>query len=445
MNKTKHVINLLQIFLLFFISISLYVDSSFAKDPKPEKSIVVKDFSWGAGGMGQPAILKEITLKNTGIEEFQNIEIELELYSNTNIPLGSLRSTIHDILSAGSEKTFYNVKFGIMHSDLQKSTARVVRAELIERGTPTHPRNLILVKNWKWSGGQYGTEAILEEITLENKSNNNYKDVKIRVSDLGVSGPKVGPEGYTTNVVIHDILLSKSTRTYENINVGFRHPDATKTSIYVLNAKTVSTKELRYILAEKKKKNGITLSEGTLTTIEKPTRKLSLAERYKKKIEEQKAETESTNNANELDDFVEGSPQETEPTDEKVVSKRSTEDKPVDEGPQIATIDEDEVPLPKYDIVIKDFEWGSGVPGSLGILKKLTLKNKSGINYSKIHLLIEFLSPQGITLASNDLKIYDMLPAKKTREFENLNVGIIVVLPNERNMRISVKDAESLN
>ena len=212
-----------------------------------------------------------------------------------------------------------------------------------------------------------------------------------------------------------------------------------------MNAKTLSTKELRYILAEKNKKEGIISSKENYVTIEKQTRKLSLAERYKKKIEERKAETESTNNANEVNDFVESSPQEIEPTDEKVVSKGSTENKPVDEDPQIATIDEDEVPLPKYDIVIKDFEWGSGVPGSLGILKKVTLKNKSGINYSKIHLLVEFLSPQGITLASNDIRIYDMLPARKTREFENLKVGIIVVLPNERNMRISVKDAESLN
>lgn len=168
--------------------------------------IVVKDYKWASAGMGRPAIMKEITLQNKGKSDFQNIDIEVDLYTHNDIPLGSLRTTIKDILPAGTEKTFYNVNFGIMSAELQNSIARVANAELIEKGTPSQAKDLILVKSWEWSGGQYGTEGILKQITLVNKSSESWKDIKIRVDYLGIAGPKVGIRGFTSRAVIHDVL-----------------------------------------------------------------------------------------------------------------------------------------------------------------------------------------------------------------------------------------------
>ena len=58
---------------------------------------------------------------------------------------------------------------------------------------------------------------------------------------------------------------------------------------------------------------------------------------------------------------------------------------------------------------------------------------------------MDFLSRQGVPLASNDFKLYEILPPGETRTFENIKVGIIVVLPDERNMKVTVKDATNLN
>ena len=457
----------------------LYCNNVKSEEISAKEAIVVLDYSWASGGKGMPAIISDITLKNTSIKEFTNIDIEIELYTELNTPLGSLRSTIKDILPPGSEKTFYNVKFGIMSSELEKSTARVVRADHVDLGTPQQAAQLILVKNWEWSGAQYGTEGYLKKITLENRGNYNYKDINIKISDLGVSGPKVGPEGYETNIVIHSYLPAKSTRTFRNINVGFKHPDSTKTNIYVVKAKKMSDKELRYELAsetDSKTKEDITYHEKSPLDSEELSpeeQKLSLVERYRLKIgetqedveiTEPEADTEVVKTEDQTIDYKELGLDESEFEDdseldyEALILKQLEEqiNAPIDQQvPQTAKInvDEDyerrrsiepEEPLPKHDIVIRDFKWGSGVPGTLGIIKELTLYNRSGITYTKIEMEIEFLSAQGITLTSNDFKLFEIVPPNQKVTFENVKVGIIHVLPDSNNMRIRVKDAKEI-
>lgn len=451
--------------LLILISIIFIPSISYSQRIKADKAIVIEDYTWGASTMGSQATLRNITLKNTSLQEFENIDIELELFTINSIPQGSLRGTIHDVLPAGATKTFEKVKFGLMHSDLQRSIARVVRADYIQTGTPDQPSDLILVTNWEWQGGQYGTEGILKEITLENRSDQNYKDIKIRINDLGVRGSsKVGVEGYTSNVVIHDILPAKSSSTYKNVNVGFRHPDSTDSHIYVLDANQLSNKELRYIL-KKETKDGKyeTAKQIEITLEDEPEKRLSIAERYRQKIEE----TDVDFNTGVADSEINENPGVDIPSDvateEDVVSSKDTvatraeqkefdqedmlKNKPSEElNPkeiELGYVTDDDIALPKQDIVVTDFKWGSGVPGSQGILKEVRLKNRSGIAYSKIELVVEFVSSTGVPLASNKVKIIDVLPPHSSKTFENLNLGLIVVLPNEKDMIITVKDAKS--
>ncbi|MGQ0794141.1 MAG: hypothetical protein ACT4NX_08690 [Deltaproteobacteria bacterium] len=272
--------------------------SATPKKPKPEtpkNSIFVKSFEWQSGGMGRPGVIREITIENRGKNTYSNIEIEAEFFSDGNAPLGSLRATVKDVIEPGAEKTFYNLSFGLMHSELRQSVLRVVKAELIESGSPALPKDLILVKNWQWEAGQYGTEGILKEITLQNTSANNYKDIKIKVNNLGVGGPKLGiKEGYTSVAVIHKVLPAGSTKTFREINVGFKHPDTKNTLISVINAEEIGLKELKFRIAE----DGIPVKRGTrvkssgegsstvLSAEEDgaPSEKQTLADRYKKKI-----------------------------------------------------------------------------------------------------------------------------------------------------------------
>ncbi len=450
--------------LLLLISIFLIPNISYSQRIKADKAIVIEDYTWGASTMGSQAILKDITLKNTSLQEFENIDIEVELYSVDSIPQGSLRGTIKDVLPAGATKTFEKVKFGLLHSDLQRSIARIVRADYIHTGTPEHPSDLILVKDWEWQGGQYGTEGIIKEITLENRSGQNYKDIKIRINNLGVRGSsKVGVEGYTTNVVIHDILPANSSSTYKNINVGFRHPDATSTYIYVLDASQLTNKELRYIIKkESKEGNYETAKKIEITLEDGPGKRLTIAERYRQKLEESDVNFESEVADSKMNEgtgveIPADSTGESEISTTQTVATRTKQtefdkedmlrNKPSEEimpkEIELGYVSDDDIALPKHDIIVKDFKWGSGVPGSQGILKEVRLHNTSGITYSKIELLVEFVSSTGVPLASNKVKIIDVLPPNSTKTFENLKLGLIVVLPNQKNINIYVKDAKS--
>ena len=156
--------------------------------------------------------MSEISIENRGENDYEDLAVEVDFYTANDIPLGSLRTTIKEILPAKSEKTFYNLNFGIMHSELKNSVARVVNAELIEKGSPTQAKDLILVKNWEWSGGQYGTEGILKEITLDNRSSEAWKDIEINVNFLGTKGGKLGVRGFTSRAVIHDVIPPRSER-----------------------------------------------------------------------------------------------------------------------------------------------------------------------------------------------------------------------------------------
>lgn len=491
--------------------------------PKPESpkdAIEVKDFKWKSGGMGRAGIIKEITLDNKGKMTYKNIEIEVDLYSTNDIPLGSLRSTIHDMLGAGSEKTFYDVNFGIMHSELQKTVLRVKGAELVENGPPSLPKDLILVKNWEWSGGQFGTEGLLKAITLENRSDRNYKDIKIMVGNLGVGGPnKVGNDGYTSRAVIHDVLPAKSTKTFQEINVGFRHPDTIESYISVVDAKLISAKEIRYRLAEKgepvkkrtkkvakksSEEKGVKTDENQAQIQEKAITeedsKLTLAERYRQKLAQKTEETSDPLSPEAVESSVEIS-KESEPQEKEIVQS-SEEEKPVaKEAPQkgeaeeestsedgiigrvsklgksivgifkgdseeleeaetstpekeetevsstegeTTTVqeipeeeEEEEVAIPKDDILVKDFKWGGGITGTIGVLEEITLENRSSINYRNIQLTVDFYAGSDRRpLGSNKVKIYGSLPANSEKVFRNVKIGFLNSIPEDVVIRV---------
>jgi hypothetical protein len=484
----------------------------------PKRAIQVKDYKWESGGMGRPGIISEITLENIGKNDYENIEIEANFYTENDIPLGSLRSTINDVLQSGTTKTFKNIKFGIMHSELQKTVVNVVGAEMLEKGIPGQPKDVIVVKDWQWSGGQYGTEGVLKDITLENTSKNNYSNVKIEVQYLGVPGPETGTKGYTSRAVIHDILPAKNTRTYTGINVGFRHPDAKDVVITVIDADKISAKEAKYRLAKK----GETIEiEGEET--EKPTRKKSLAERYREERgltgpSEETPEEETTiseaPDSTKVDEgeklslaeryrkevlnkpVVEEAPQVSlverykqrilsESNEEFIsptysgttraplgteysfqsspgASTRDSEEKT--SGPEIASAgegkkgaesgkasvtedqeEEDFVPVPERDIVVKDFKLaGGGVPQTMGRLSTLTLENISGISYSSIQLEVAFFLYQGNTpMGSHKITLYDTLPPHSTREFKDVKIGMLSEIPQE--IRVTILGATAVD
>ena len=483
----------------------------------PKRAIQVKDYKWASGGMGRPGIISEITLENIGDNDYENIEIEANFYTENDIPLGSLRSTINDVLQSGTTKTFKNINFGLMHSELEKTVVNVVNAEMLEKGIPGQPKDVIVVKNWQWSGGRYGTEGILKDITLDNSSRNNYSNIEIEVQYLGVPGPETGTKGYTSRAVIHDILPAKNTRTFKGINVGFRHPDAKDVVITVIHADKISAKEARYRLAKKgesidiegeeaetrtrkkslseryREERGLTepseeISEEETQTSKVPEstevdegQKLSLAERYRKDVlnkpvteeapqislvERYKERILSESNEEFISPTYSGVTSEPLGTEYSFQSSRGTSSsdeqeksagsRKTSEGEatratkssktaEVENQEEEElVPLPERDILVKDYKLaGGGIPQTMGRLSTLTLENISGISYSSIQLEVAFFLYQGNTpMGSHKITLYESLPPHSTREFKNVEIGMLSEIPQE--IRVTVLDATAV-
>lgn len=473
-NLIKTPLNILMLLILSLVVINISSPQTQAQMKKPEsvkRVIVVKDYKWSSGGMGRPAIISEITIENRGENDYKDLAVEADFYTANDIPLGSMRTTIKEILPSKSEKTFYNLNFGIMHSELKNSVVRVVNADLIEKGTPTQAKDLILVKNWEWSGGQYGTEGILKEITLDNRSGEAWKDIEITVNFLGTKGGKLGVRGFTSRAVIHDIIPPRSERTYTGINVGFRHPDAKEVNISVRSAKPISDKELKITMAKKEGKTAVKKKKVKKTVNEDGEevytdsgpdygpdgKKLSLSEKYKKKLaEEQGITTPSSDSGSVSADTASTTDDEVALSDQPADSGQSVKESittPKDDSATTTQADdtasseeeeeeyeyeyEEEVPLPAQDIVVEDFKFSGAVPQTMGRISEITLRNLSDIPYSHIELKIDFFSfKQETPMFSNRATITDVLPAKGEKTFKNIEAGFLNAIPQEVRIKV---------
>ncbi|TFG78034.1 MAG: hypothetical protein E4H21_01295 [Thermodesulfobacteriales bacterium] len=475
-NQKKLYLNILMLIALSFVLINISLPSAQAQRKEPEsikRVLVVKDYKWSSGGMGRAAIMSEITIENRGENDYKDLSVEVDLYTANDIPLGSLRTTIKAILPSKSEQTFYNLNFGIMHSELKNSVARVVNAELIEKGTPTQAKDLILVKNWEWSGGQYGTEGILKEITLDNRSSEAWKDIEINVNFLGTKGGKLGTRGFTSRAVIHDVIAPRSEKTFTGINVGFRHPDAKEVSISVRQAKPISDKELKITTAKKegktavkkkKKKKKTVNEEGEVVYSDSGTdygpdgKKLSLSEKYKKKLETEQGVTPVPSDSDTVDAgatsddqvALSDEPSDTKPSVKDVITAPKedvdagkTSTAKVDEADSAGDEEEyeyeydEEVPLPDQDIVVEDFVFSGSVPQTMARISEITLRNLSDIPYTNIQIRIDFFSfKEEAPMFSTRAVISEVLPAKSKKTFKNIKAGFMNAIPQEVRIKV---------
>lgn len=274
--------------LLIALTVLLPITTTEAQQKKrkietAKTALIITDYQWRTGGRGVEGILSSVTIENIGSKDYENISIELEFISYNDVPQGSLRTTINDNLISGATKTFTNISLGIMNTELEKSVIRITGAKIVERGIDS-PKDVIIVKDWEWLETNYGTEGILKFITLENKSDKNYKNIQIIVEYKGVGDSKAVP--YRT--IIHEYLPANSEKTFNSINVGFKYKGARDTLVSVLDAKRISKKEYRSILSKK----GIKVDQDTPGIDSYPEydesfqkdRSLSLSERYRKYV-----------------------------------------------------------------------------------------------------------------------------------------------------------------
>lgn len=123
----------------------------------------------------------------------------------------------------------------------QSTSAWKSQSSSDDKRTDIEPKDLILVKEWEWAGPSFGAGGILKRITLDNRSKQSFTDLRVKIDYLGTTGPKEGYGGPTSIFVIHDTLPAGSVRTFNDINIGFRHPDEKRERITVLNAKALTS------------------------------------------------------------------------------------------------------------------------------------------------------------------------------------------------------------
>lgn len=412
--------------LLFFpLLLSLQAEVAYAQ-PNPREDLTVTDYSWKSYGVGRMATLGEITVANSGKNSYKNIKIRIDLFTRTGKLLGSLDGKIPEELPAGSKKTFSNLDLGLMNSDLENSEAMVTGAEVSQSSSLESAESVIFIKNWEFEGASFGTEGFITEITLENTGKTHFKNIKLLLTEKDGGG---GPGStHLSSVTIHNVLPAGEERTFTGINVGFSSPNAIERSIAVSGAEAITTKELNYILS----------GGGSLG--ERIKKKISSVSILKKKDGEKKAEPlQETSSSDEPGSAYGGGTESAPSPASSVGSTDSVAEKNIElsqEQPREA--------FPKHDIVIREFEWGSGIPGATATLSKLVIENISDIAYEKIELEIEFFKSSNTPFGSNRFKIKGVLAPKQVMWLRNVQVGFISKLPDPNLIKLRVVKAKAI-
>ena len=366
------------------------------------------------------ATLGEITVANSGENSYKNIKIRVDLFTRTGKLLGSLLGTIPEELPAGSEKTFSDLDLGLMNSDLEDSEAMVTGAEVLQSPSLESAENVIFIKNWEFEGASFGTEGFITEITLENTGKTHFKNIKILLTEK--DGSSAPGSSHLSSVTIHDVLPAGEERTFTAINVGFSSPNALERSITISGAEAISTKELNYILS-----SGESLGQRI-------KEKISSVSILRKKDGEKKGESQQeTSSLDKPESSYSGETESVSPPVSTVTDKNTE-----------LSQEELREPFPKHDIVIREFKWGSGIPGTTGTLSKLVIENISDITYKKIEFEIEFFKSSNTPFGSNRFKIEEVLAPNQVMQLKNVQVGFISKLPDPNHIKLRVVKAKAV-
>ena len=381
----------------------------------PQEELSVTNYSWKSYGVGRVATLGEITVVNSGKTNYKNIKFRIDLLTRTGKFLGSFQGTIPEELPAESEKTFFDLDLGLMNSDLEDSEAIITGAEVSGSSSLASAENVIFIKNWEFEGASFGTEGFITEITLENTGKTHFKNIKLLLTEK--EGGDAPTNTHLSSVTIHDVLPAGEERTFTGINVGFSSPNALERSIAISGAEAISAKELKYILA----------GGGSLG--EKIKEKISSVRIFRKKDGPKQQASSSDTSQDGYGEVTESGPHSAEPA--------------MDKGMELSQ-EELREPFPKHDIVIREFKWGSGIPGATATLSKLVIENISDITYEKIEFEIEFYKSANTPFGSNRFKVKKVLAPGQVMRLRNVQVGFISKLPDPNHIKLRVIKAKAI-
>jgi hypothetical protein len=98
----------------------------------------------------------------------------------------------------------------------------------------SNPEKVLEIVNFSWSKKGFGN-VMEATFTIKNKASINIKDFKIRCEHSAASGSVIDSNTQT----IYDIVQANSTRTFRNVNMGFIHTQAVRSSCSIVSAKSM--------------------------------------------------------------------------------------------------------------------------------------------------------------------------------------------------------------
>jgi hypothetical protein len=81
-------------------------------------------------------------------------------------------------------------------------------------------------------------------------------------------------------------------------------------------------------------------------------------------------------------------------------------------------------PEPRTLVTISDFNWAKGGFGNVG-LGTFTIKNDNTFQVKDVAIRCDFYANSGTSLSRADATIYEVVAAKKSRTFREVNLGFI--------------------
>ena len=314
----------------------------------------------------------------------------------------------------------------------------------------------VVVEGFKWRSGGPGRRAVFSEVTLTNTGETDYSSVNLKALFYKRDGSPAG----STRGTLREELKAGETRTFSNVRMGVMNSLMDSVKLKVTGARPAEGSEgpshpLKVLKIEWQG-GGAGTGVGTVgaVTVKNPSsvpygsvkfriiqkssgKATAQTEMMTKRIAEARSETVYKNinpgfvrpDTDEIDVRI-GSARAVSPKREALIRKSSRAERAVRR--------DDAEPVPAYDIKVEDFEWGSGIAGSAGIIRRLVLKNRSAVRYSEITMEVEFLSRRGTPLISNRFRVKNPPPPGETVVYENLSIGIINVSPDGDMVNIRV-------
>ncbi|RYD62375.1 MAG: zinc ribbon domain-containing protein [Verrucomicrobiaceae bacterium] len=90
-------------------------------------SLEIIDFKWNKEGFGN-VMEADFKIRNKGTVDLKDIEILCEHAAPSGTKIDSNRRTIFEVVKAGETREFKNFSMGFIHSQVEKSTASIVKA-----------------------------------------------------------------------------------------------------------------------------------------------------------------------------------------------------------------------------------------------------------------------------------------------------------------------------